>query len=484
MSVFAANQPRLNHDILLAVMTFCDKFTISRMLRTCSALSRHGARLLLNDTVNINDANALDSLCQFLRADNFSRMRHFRDLALRMDEKMPRPVARQLAEILGRSTHLDTLTLTEAEPILQSHDPAIATAIASLTSLRTLVLCGAEELSRNMMLMLQSPLEEVRFEYDPHGDAPFDEMLEPDELPQYHPLFLCQNFAASLRDLDCRFASPHTGFTYPQLPMYPNLCCLTLQDDWPVLRPWIASCPNLTELSSTTHHEVWVAEDEDDDQDINPEWEELRQRNLDDQVAHGTWTHLEEYSGNVVPLYILGLTCRIPSITIDEDVKSHHVGMLRTILAEAKPKSLGMCMTGSLDDLGDSEYGIAALLMLEGCSEIETLELSLDLQRWDTFDFQGLTVHLLDALPHLPALKLLDVDISGPQKRSQQSVQAATQESSADEDVDIAGFGRRAMGIAPVLTKVKVGVWYSQPWRKGRFVRVTKTGERIAVFSK
>lgn len=131
--------------------------------------------------------------------------------------------------------------------------------------------------------MLQAPLEELWFEYNPHGDAPFDGMLEPDELRQYHPLFLCQNFAASLRDLGCRFASPHcTGFTYPQLPVYPNLRYLTLQDDWPVLRPWIASCPNLTVLSSTTHHEAWVAEDADDDEDINPEWEEVRQRNLDD----------------------------------------------------------------------------------------------------------------------------------------------------------------------------------------------------------
>lgn len=391
MSIFAATQPRLNHDILLVVMTFCKKPTISRMMRTCSSLSRSGARLLLNGTVNINDAYALESLCHFLPADSFSRIRHLRDLELRIDEKLPRPIARHLVEILGRTTHLDTLTLAEAEPILQSHDPAIATAIASLTTLRTLVLSGAEELSRDMMLMLQSPLEELQFQYDPHGDAPFDEMLEPDELPQYHPLFLCQNFVASLRDLDCRFASPHTGFTYPQLPVYPNLRCLTLQDDWPVLRPWIASCPNLTVLSSTTHHEAWVAEDEDDDEDINPEWQELRQRNLDDQGAHGTWTHLEEYSGNVVPLYILGLTCRIPSITIDEDVKSYHVTMLSTILAEAKPKSLSLCMTGPLHDFRDST---AALLTLEGCSELETLDLSLDLHRWDTFDFQELSVCL------------------------------------------------------------------------------------------
>ncbi|KAL1952146.1 hypothetical protein VTO73DRAFT_1295 [Trametes versicolor] len=455
MSIFAATQPRLNHDILLVVMTFCKKPTISRMMRTCSSLSRSGARLLLNGTVNINDAYALESLCHFLRADSFSRIRHLRDLELRIDEKLPRPIARQLVEILGRTTHLDTLTLAEAEPILQSHDPAIATAIASLTTLRTLVLSGAEELSRDMMLMLQSPLEELRFQYDPHGDAPFDEMLEPDELPQYHPLFLCQNFVASLRDLDCRFASPHTGFTYPQLPVYPNL--------------------------RSPHHEAWVAEDEDDDEDINPEWQELRQRNLDDQGAYGTWTHLEEYSGNVVPLYILGLTCRIPSITIDEDVKSYHVTMLSTILAEAKPKSLSLCMTGPLHDFRDST---AALLTLEGCSELDTLDLSLDLHRWETFDFQELSVPLLEALPRLPALNLLDLDFRGPQQRMPQVGQGTTQESPTDEDVDLVDFGRRAINIASVLARVEVRVWYSEPGRKRRFVRVTKRGDYITVISK
>lgn len=91
---------------------------------------------------------------------------------------------------------------------------------------------------------------------------------------------------------------------------------------------------------------------------------------------------------------------------------------------------------------------------------------------------------LLEALPRLPALNLLDLDFRGPQKRMPQAGQTTTQEPPADEDVDLVDFGRRAINIASVLARVEVRVWYSQPGRKRRFVRVTKRGDDIAVISK
>lgn len=93
-------------------------------------------------------------------------------------------------------------------------------------------------------------------------------------------------------------------------------------------------------------------------------------------------------------------------------------------------------------------------------------------------------VPLLEALPPLPALKLLDFDFRGPQDRSQQAGQETAQESGTDEDVDLVGFVRRAIDTAHVLTRAEVRVRYSQPCLKGRFLRVTKRGDDITVFSK
>ncbi|KAI0768451.1 hypothetical protein BD413DRAFT_125581 [Trametes elegans] len=272
----------------------------------------------------------------------------------------------------------------------------------------------SEKLVRDMVPELRSPLTALNLEYNPFSDPPFEETLRLDQLRHYHPLSICQKLAPTLERMKCRFCTIHI-VDYAPFPTYPNVRYLKLDDDQPRLMPWIDACPNVRHLSSFTLRGEWPDIDEEGEEI----WDETRERNLSDQRAHGSWEHLEEYTGSsVLELYLLGLTCRIPKLSIGT-IKAIDLASLRlnAVLAEARPIHFAFAPE-RLPSIFEGEHGIVALLREPGASYIETLELQLPdwaiLEDGYATDFEPILRKLLDAIAGLPQLSTLELTFHKP----------------------------------------------------------------------
>ncbi|KAI0374342.1 hypothetical protein BV20DRAFT_961482 [Pilatotrama ljubarskyi] len=424
--------PVLNLDILLDVMHFCDRPTKSRLSRTCKVLHEHAPWFLLEGTVKIGDRAQLKSFHRILSVDGFSRTSFLRDLQLEgeNDPDLPASFGGHLVSILQHSAHLEALSISHVECVAVSCPGTsfLCDALSHLATLRHLRIRDAGLLARDLVATLQLPLVSMDLEYqeddpDPPSDPElqsmgdiWEELLRDHEIPDWHPALVCEQMAPTLEKLAARFInprSPYVPWADLGLRTYANLHTLVLYDDWPFARPWIISCPHLRYL--TVRSLRWDPQDRD--LYVLSDWEPHRQLNLDDQRAHGSWTALEEYSGdNVVALYLCGLTCRIPRLVLSEDLDEDGLVMFREILCEAKPADLVFQVAEVANTLGDpdGEGGIATLLCQNGAgSYIENLDFRLSM---GTEDISQMTRNLIRALARLPRLEKLKLKLSAESK--------------------------------------------------------------------
>ncbi|KAI0673064.1 hypothetical protein C8Q78DRAFT_697484 [Trametes maxima] len=309
-----------NLQIYLEIISFCDVCTLSRLMRTCTTLHHHGVKVLLQD-VYISSQEAMKGFYEFFRTNDFARAVYLHSLQLNFKD-VSRSVGRIVATILRRATQLRTFNLDYAEAVIQSCYPNISNALGDLGALRELILNRSGKLTWDTVAKMEVPLETLVMTYDGTGEAPFHGALSEEDIPDYHPLYVFEL----------------ESVPYHVHAIYPNLRHLAVCDNYPFLRHWIEACPNVACLSSSTFEGEWPYVYGDGDL-----WEQIRQRNLEDQLENGTWKHLEEYNGyEVLYLYLLGLPCRIPRLTLNRcPVRdTGYIDMLRVVLADAKPTHL------------------------------------------------------------------------------------------------------------------------------------------------
>ncbi|KAI0374344.1 hypothetical protein BV20DRAFT_500454 [Pilatotrama ljubarskyi] len=422
--------PIFNLDVLLHIMALCDRRTKSRLSRAWKVLQEHAARYILEGTVRIFNHN-FDSLHRFLSVDGFSRTRFLRDLELWVDDDREfdplAPFGRRLVSILQHSTQLESLFIGCAEYVVDScPGTSLCDALSGLATLRHLRIHQVGLSARDFMANLHLPaLVSMDLEYssenpDPSSDVDsegeaWEELLNEEEIPSWHPALVCGQLAPTLEKLTTAFTNPRTDlvpWADLDLPIYPNLHTLVLDDDWPFARPWILSCPHLKCLTLTSDR--W-------DPDLRcelglealPDWTMQRRFNLTDQRANGSWTALEEYTGDdVALLYSLGLTCRIPRLVLSEVMGEEVLKMFGPIISEAKPADLVLEVTELGKFLGDpdGEAGIATIFLQDGAgSHIERLDLHLHMSMQEVFemDHHAVTQTLFNTLALLPALEHL-----------------------------------------------------------------------------
>ncbi|KAI0361810.1 hypothetical protein OH77DRAFT_1516724 [Trametes cingulata] len=421
--------PVLNLDILLVVIEFCDRRTKSRLSRAWKILHERAARYLLDGKVEIHSHERLNSLYRFLSVDGYHRIRFLRDLEVwgTYTENPPASFGRQLISILQHSSHLEALSLVHAEDLVEvCPGTSFEDALSRLATLRRLRIHGAGLSVRDMVADLELPLVAMDLEYsqrDPRPEppptalvGPWEERLDVDEIPDWHPALICARLAPTLEEFKARLINPEQYrvlWADLDLRVYTNLHTLVLEDDWPFARPWIISCPHLKNLSVTSlRWEEGICQEEEEG-----DWDEHRENSVNDQRANGSWTALEEYSGyKILLLYLFGLTCRIPRLVIRESLDEEGLMMLRAILPEAKPTHLVASVGKVARFLGepDGEVGIATLFCEDGAvSYIETLELTLDV--YDQYvlkvDHRQAVRDLFDALSLLPRLTRLELTL-------------------------------------------------------------------------
>ncbi|PIL30601.1 hypothetical protein GSI_07302 [Ganoderma sinense ZZ0214-1] len=395
--------PQLTYDILLHIISlYSSAGQAVPLIATCRVLYHEGAKIALKKPVTISGAAQLALFLKFLHAENSSRCQHLKQLELggfRVEAELVQGLLETLPLLVG----LQKLRLVNAEELLTS-DPAIPTTFAALTSLR------------------DSPLVSVAVDcitdFDDDSAELWDRLTYA-EWPNYHPMALLANVSPTLEELQCVACSTISDWDVAvPTTVYPNMRKLSIEIHELPLRidPFIRAFPNLTNLNVRTQH----CYDHLDLEDLRTSHE----GNVGQQLAScGTWTHLEHFTGALVDLYAIGLTCRIGRITLTDNVKDElGLDMLATVLRYARP--LHLKFRGiSYSLLEDSQPGFISMLRSEGASDLVNLDMCINFREedWDK-DWRITVDNLVSALTAL-RLKFLalrfdtpDLDLSPMEK--------------------------------------------------------------------
>ncbi|TBU64890.1 hypothetical protein BD310DRAFT_972399 [Dichomitus squalens] len=378
-----------------------DRRHISRMMRTSSTLYRAGSKHLLKDGVLLSEERQLRSFCRFMLAEKQTRFRYLRQLTLIMD-RPSQAVAKKFVYVLKRMAHLESLHLSADDEFLNGH-PDLCDAISGLASLRRLHADDAGKLACDMLKRSCSKLVSLYLNFgmvpsfpgDRYGEF-FYNTLDPEDLPDYHPVSVLAAFAPTLEELIVEYEG---NVRLPHQPhaVYPRLRKLHLKDDYPFLRPYIDAFPNLTHITLHTSHCELSVPYEDHEEVF---WE-IRSRNEGDQLVNGSWQHLEEYRGPVLELYLLGLTCPVPHLYFPR-IADQDLEFLPDVVDSARPVELRMNIRG--DPFGDTEDELPAVLRRPGCSFLRKLVLRVEIP--PEYEESDIQISMDNLLPSLQTLAL------------------------------------------------------------------------------
>ncbi|KAI0706964.1 hypothetical protein C8Q76DRAFT_140348 [Earliella scabrosa] len=364
---------------------------VSKMARTCRALYHEGSKLLLEERVYLGSMDNITSFCHFMLADpavRFSSFRNWLHINLNLlgnPDMAPvqEPVLTPFINVIRRCENLTRLHITVLEPILGA-GIELCSALASLPSLQDLAVGAVDVYDSHpqlatMMRSIRSPLVSVGLclPYVDHG-------VLSGYRREADPIWLFANLSTTLQvfSWDGRL---HIGSTH----IYPHVKLCHTRVGQPLIRPYIASFPNLSifrfvtrpfpdlglfELS-TASSDIWSNTEEN-----GSLWNEYRERNRKDQLLYGTWAGLDTLITNSLVAYTLGLTCHVRRLhlLVHGDVRpSKTIATIRSVLNDTRPCCLRLSFF-----IGD--VVIIRHLMKHpgpGFRSIEALELHLNVQK-------------------------------------------------------------------------------------------------------
>ena len=369
---------RLNDDVLFNVLHHtgyhCD-ITVA-LMSSCRFFYHEVAKALLRKTiVTISKDEQARKFLVFLAAENNSRYPHLRSLDFQPFE-LSKKVAEEWLSIIPRFEGLETLRLPHGDNILIQHD-GLATAFAQLTSLRHLHIGIAYELSLRMVRDLKSKLVSLSINWAVE-DMIWD--ILPDHThKEYHPVPFLANHSSSLQELKSSAWYPIDVRPTSDV-VYPNMRRFSAELlDYPVIVPLINAYPNLSSIYLMTSYHAGY--------ELTPtSWDSFRRHHNSNlagqsQAPACVWPHLRSFTGDLIDLYLLAPTCRIPRVWVTGDVSSSdfHLEILRTTLALARPTQLKI-RGATAGFLGNEQQGLIAVLRSPACSGLQALE--LDVMFW------------------------------------------------------------------------------------------------------
>ncbi len=365
---------KLTYDALLHVISLTSYAKDSvHLMTTCRVLYHEGPKIALKKLIRIFNEEQLISFLQFLRAQNFFRYRYVKQLELEAFYPEPEDVE-VLIETLPRLVNIESLRLVNVEELLELYHradfgPVLPPAFAALTSLRHIDIFGAKEETCSLLSLLHSPLVSLRLDFRvlSNSNEKLWDLLDFNEWSIYHPTVLLENFASTLEELQCVAWYMSHETIRPRRKVYPNMRKLSIEHcEFPRIVPFIRAFPNLTDLHASsdywgdvrTTHNTNVAQQRD--------------------LVGGTWAHLDHFHGSLFDLYIIGLTCHVPRITITDDNLEDEpsMDMLATVLRYGRPVHLKLeGIAGSM--LGDADRGFISMLRDTGTSNLINLDVGV-----------------------------------------------------------------------------------------------------------
>ncbi|KAI0708831.1 hypothetical protein C8T65DRAFT_206399 [Cerioporus squamosus] len=267
------------------------------------------AKYVLQDDVHLGDSEDVISFIYFMRPGKRKRWRYLQGLVFDGGH-ISSLVAAELARVIPRATKLERLTFERAEATLSAH-PDLAVALASLPNVKHVRIEKAYQHTCRMLEAMRWPLESISLNKTSYARS----WRDTDKLERLHPARLLQNSRTTLKFIKCE-SWTECNEVLPTYPVYPEVDTLAVEGVWcPRSAQWAKCYPNLKRLIVGTIEEHFMETDEGS----LIEHADARRRNLEEH-AHAredaVWTTLETFSGGPLDLYLLGLPCRIRSISM------------------------------------------------------------------------------------------------------------------------------------------------------------------------
>nr|VWO94545.1 pH-response regulator protein palF/RIM8 [Ganoderma boninense] len=332
------------------------------MMATCHVLYHEGAKIILRNTPvsfdeKTSESKAL-SLLRFIQAEHLSRCSYIRELHLLMTS-VPDVLAMALVQLVPRMISLKVLSVA-IEDALESY-PELLFAFSSLQSVENLLVANAGEHSCALVRSLQSPIVEAEIFYGPTSS--FRRAREDlSSKTECHPLVMLQHSAATLTTLVAGFlvdSNIQLVFVRPPDITFPLVHTLILHECTSLtLTPYVKCLPNLTHLCIRYRGQSpWDDHDDHGHGQIPGAGLPALQREmnltlpgrLDPATQYGppAWKRLDEYIGPLMDLWVLGLTCPIACLKLEDGFARLSSGAraptaLTDVLAYARPTELAI----------------------------------------------------------------------------------------------------------------------------------------------
>ncbi|KAI0325982.1 hypothetical protein GY45DRAFT_1374350 [Cubamyces sp. BRFM 1775] len=427
---------KLNFDVLLQIIEICNPPEGYALIQTCRVLYAEGPKYLLTQTIRIENWIGLQRFLSFLEpkvlvstqsglsSDSLQQQqRHYLVRSLNFNinpsltfvvrEDLPahfqisaesaaeqQVALRALVTALPRMTALSSLTIWHSEAFFRSRGPDLVAPFAALTSLRTLEVYYGGPKTVRMLRELQSSLIHACIDFNGSGNTPYFDVLSLGDWPAHHPVVMLGRSAETLETLRCRRWRTHPTIAPDPdtTPVYPRMRELSVDHSTlPVTIAYIRAYPNLTSFrfsSGLPPHELHVYPDYP--QPI--ECKEQHEANVAAQLREGlAWERLEWVSASSVDLYMLGLTRRVPHVTVQQLAS---FAVLAPALEHLRPSRLDV----EWGPLGFEEAAIEdvhAALSGPGASQLKSLDIRLELYKAQrNLDIGALLFALVSSLCH------------------------------------------------------------------------------------
>ncbi|KAM5534490.1 hypothetical protein V8D89_011822 [Ganoderma adspersum] len=341
-------------------------------MATCHILYHEGAKIILrNWTVTfdlVTSEQKTLSLLRFIQAEQFSRCAYVRKLFV-----------------------------------------SLLPAFASLRSVEGLIVNGAE-CSCELIQSLQSQLVSAQLYFSPYFPQSGHRLYL---AAAFHPLIMLQRSASTLKTLFCGFwcdMDPKI-FASPPKVQYPSMHALTLYEcrNPQGLTPYIKSFPNLAHLNVEENGSRW-------DLNYAPVAVIHRNWNLARQGFWSTgeslsWKQLHDYSGYLVDLWFLGLSCPIPRLSLNDTPSARPPHALTDVLGTAHPTELTIAFQKcSLTDILKTDF--LSALRSDGALDLRRLTVFIELRAQDHVLDVGRALKIVGAtISHL-SLTHLDIRVT------------------------------------------------------------------------
>lgn len=387
-------QQTIDYDILVAVMEVAaaqDTRLVAAMSRTCRRLHTESIKWLLSREVLLGWESDLISFCNFMLADqtNHRFSIWYGRFVLYMGT-ISMEASSLLCDVLSRcgNSHVTDLQLWDATRLLQS-DPRLSSAFASFTRLDFLYIDlqrGDREGTRFLRL-LRSPLKSVRLQLPTFT---YTQRAGSESRVIYargaDPFWLLSKLNASLERVEVD--GDITTGAYKQ--QFLHITELSLEQEIPLVRPLIASLPNLRVLEFTAIHRMRLRDNLYTMRGFvgkNFNTRECREINLRDQRTYGAWTTLDMLAAPTITAYGAALLSRINRLHLlgCKGRPSIELSMMLRVIQEARPTHLRLVL-----DMQEVEY-IASVARLPAAALLSTFELRL-LSRNETSEFNSFFV--------------------------------------------------------------------------------------------